>query len=54
MKPTDVFCAILKAYGVIFWVYALEEIPGAIRYSTYFIKSHPEIENYGAGINAYW
>jgi hypothetical protein len=38
MKPRDVFCAILKAIGVMFWGYALEELPSAIQYMPYFYK----------------
>jgi hypothetical protein len=54
MKPKDVFCAVLKATGVVFWVYALEGLPAAIRYSPYFYKVDTTVIGLSDGANAYW
>ena len=54
MKPTDIFSAILKSIGVMFWAYSLAGLPGAIRYSPYFYKVDTTIRGLADGVDSYW
>jgi hypothetical protein len=54
MKPRDMFCAILKAIGVMFWGYAVEGLPSAIRYTPYFYKVDETVKGMQESFNSYW
>jgi hypothetical protein len=53
MKPADIFSAILKAAGVVFWVYAIEGLPTAIRYSPFFYQVESQTVEISASMNTY-
>ncbi len=54
MKPTDVFRAILKAIGVMFWAHSLEELPGVICYSPFFYKVETSIAGLADTFSVNW
>jgi len=54
MKPSDVFCAVLKAIGVMFWVYTAQALPAAIRYLPYFLKVDETVKGLAESMNTYW
>jgi hypothetical protein len=60
MKQTDVFCAILKAAGVVFSVYAIKGLPAAIRYTlvgiflTGWACFADAVENHEESVQAAW
>src|SRR5262245_57115646 len=54
MKPSEVFCAVVKAIGVMFWVYAVEGLLPALRYSPYFYKVNTTIEGMAESVASYW